>query len=87
MNKIQSGKKNFKWYNIRSYLRSCQINFCETFSNRPFISRLPDKGKRIRELAERLRSILALRAEVDGTADMLEKMAIEADYKHMFVYS
>ena len=50
------------------------------------MSRLPDKGKRISELVEKLRSILLLYEKVDDTADMLEKMAIDADYKHRYNY-
>ena len=55
-----------------------------SFFFRRFVSRLPDKGKRISELADRLRSILSLHAEVDSTADLLDKMSFDADYKYRY---
>lgn len=49
------------------------------FGCRKFIDKLPDKGIKIQTMIDRLDHFLALRKEVDSTADMFEKMAIDAE--------
>lgn len=43
------------------------------------MGRLPDKGEKIRALAERIKEAVRGREKVDQTADLFEKMSLDAD--------
>ncbi|XP_013410882.1 DNA-directed RNA polymerase II subunit GRINL1A [Lingula anatina] len=47
--------------------------------NKKFISSLPDKGKKISDLADRLRRAIEEKEKVDATSSLFQKMQLESD--------
>ena len=43
------------------------------------MKKLPDKGAKIQQMIDRVKEVLQQRKDVDHTADLFEKMALDAE--------